>query len=208
MRPSEPENARVPHHGGVRRVPARSFAAVVLGAAIISTGVAVAAPASAASPGSLLSRIKACESGGSYTVVNPSSSASGAYQFLNSTWQGLPAAAGYASAASAPPAVQDLAARQLFAQAGSSPWAASAACWSRGGAPTGSIPGPRSLAADQEVNTSAPVRRPPQTQLSTSGSAESSGQTSGVEATGDQSQQTGGQSQSNSHVDQQQSGEH
>lgn len=208
MRPSKSEKTCVPHHNGMRRVVARPFAAVAIGAAIISSGVVVAAPASAASPVSLLSRIKACESGGSYTVVNPSSGASGAYQFLNSTWQGLPAAAGYASAASAPPAVQDLAARQLFAQAGSSPWAASAACWSRGGAPAGSIPGFRAPAADQAVKTSGPVEPSAHTQPSTSSSGELSGQTSGATATGDQSQQTGGQTQSNSQLDEQQSGDH
>jgi hypothetical protein len=33
--------------------------------------------------------IKQCESGGDYTAVNASSGASGAYQFLDSTWQSL-----------------------------------------------------------------------------------------------------------------------
>ena len=35
------------------------------------------------------SYIKQCESGGSYTVVNPSSGAGGAWQFLPSTWQSV-----------------------------------------------------------------------------------------------------------------------
>lgn len=122
-----------------RRVSLRPLGVAVVGAAVIGGGVAAASPASAAPSSSILSQIKACESGGSYTVVNPSSGASGAYQFLTSTWRGLPASAGYSTAASAPPSVQDRAARQLFAQAGTSPWTASSGCWSNGG--------PRAVAA-------------------------------------------------------------
>jgi transglycosylase-like protein len=98
----------------------------VAGAVIVVSG---ALPASAAST-SILEKIKQCESGGNYRAVNPSSRASGAYQFLDSTWRALPASRGYVKASHAPPAVQDRAARQLFAQAGTRPWTASASCWS------------------------------------------------------------------------------
>ncbi|WP_426572308.1 transglycosylase family protein [Aquihabitans sp. McL0605] len=52
------------------------------------------------------------ESGGSLTAKNPSSSASGKWQFLDSTWAGY---GGYSSASQAPESVQDAKARQLWA---------------------------------------------------------------------------------------------
>lgn len=109
--------------------------AVAVSAVLAGSGVLVAGPASATQR-DLLGRIKACESGGSYTAVNPSSGASGAYQFLDSTWRTVPASAGYATAAAAPPVVQDRAAAQLFAREGSAPWLASAACWQAAGTPS------------------------------------------------------------------------
>jgi hypothetical protein len=76
-----------------------------------------------------LSRIKSCESSGSYSAVNASSGASGAYQFIDSTWRTVPASAGYRRAVDAPAWVQDAAARQLLAREGTRPWASSASCW-------------------------------------------------------------------------------
>lgn len=57
-------------------------------------------------------RIVECESGGSYTAENPSSSASGRYQITDGSWNGF---GGYRHAADAPPQVQDERARQMWA---------------------------------------------------------------------------------------------
>jgi Transglycosylase-like domain len=59
-----------------------------------------------------LATIRTMESGGNYTAKNPSSSASGAYQFLDTTWGGY---GGYPRAWMAPPAVQDQKAAELVA---------------------------------------------------------------------------------------------
>jgi resuscitation-promoting factor RpfA len=60
---------------------------------------------------SVLAQIRQNESGGSYTAQNPTSSASGAYQFIDGTWGSLTARSGigtqYVTAKSAPPQVQD-----------------------------------------------------------------------------------------------------
>jgi hypothetical protein len=59
----------------------------------------------------VLGQIRTNESGGNYTAQNPTSTASGAYQFVNGTWQGLTQQSGigtqYPTAKSAPPNVQD-----------------------------------------------------------------------------------------------------
>jgi resuscitation-promoting factor RpfA len=60
---------------------------------------------------SVLAQIKQNESQGNYTAQNPNSTASGAYQFVNGTWQSLTKQSGigtqYTTAGSAPPGVQD-----------------------------------------------------------------------------------------------------
>ena len=62
------------------------------------------------------------ESGGDITAQNPSSTASGKWQFLDSTWAGY---GGYAKARYAPESVQDDRARQLWAGgSGCSHWSA------------------------------------------------------------------------------------
>lgn len=123
--------------------PMRKRAVTTLGAiALIGTtgaGMASSANAATASDASTtLAKIKQCESGGNYTAVNSSSGASGAYQFLDSTWRSMSAAAGYSTAASAPASVQDAAALELYTKMGTSPWAASSSCWSSASASTGS----------------------------------------------------------------------
>ncbi len=81
-----------------------------------------AAPKKSRGCGRSLDQIKQDESGGSYTEVNPSSGAGGAYQFLPSTWrsnggQGLPE--------NASPAEQDRIAQKVYAEQGTAPWRAS-----------------------------------------------------------------------------------
>jgi hypothetical protein len=65
-----------------------------------------------------------CESGGSYTARNPSSTAGGKYQILDSSWVAY-GGASYADshpAAVAPPAEQDRVAAAIWADVGSSAW--------------------------------------------------------------------------------------
>jgi hypothetical protein len=61
----------------------------------------------------ILGTIRKLESGGNYTAKNPSSTASGAYQFLDSSWAGY---GGYRRAADAPAHVQDAKAREYAQQ--------------------------------------------------------------------------------------------
>ena len=83
-------------------------------------------------------RVRSCESGANgsatkgrahdfnYKAENPSSTASGAWQFIDGTWGGF---MGYSHAASAPRSVQDLKARQYIDANGLTPWTASRPCW-------------------------------------------------------------------------------
>jgi hypothetical protein len=83
---------------------------------------------------SLADFVKSYESGtpgvpgtGNYTAKNPGSTASGAYQYLDSSWRQFAGAAGvdvglYPTAASAPPAVQDAVFQQTAQQVGLGPW--------------------------------------------------------------------------------------
>lgn len=92
-----------------------------------------------------LAQIAQNESGGNYTATNPKSTASGAYQIINSTWQMAAANVGidtslYPTAKSAPPAYQDAAALWLLQTYGPNAtisWAASAP---PGGYPTDVLP--------------------------------------------------------------------
>jgi transglycosylase-like protein len=80
----------------------------------------------------LSARIRGCESGsgpnsaGDYKAENPSTSASGAYQIVDSTWAGR---YGVEHASDATPEQQDAAAYDLYQRRGTADWAASASCW-------------------------------------------------------------------------------
>jgi hypothetical protein len=77
-------------------------------------------------------RIRGCESHGrpdappDYGAENPDTSASGAYQILDSTWAGR---FGVTHASDATPAQQEQVAAEEFRRGGTTAWAASAPCW-------------------------------------------------------------------------------
>lgn len=153
--------------------PRTVAAAAGIAVAGATMSVAAAAPAKAATElPTVLQKIRYCESGNDYTAQNSSSSASGAYQFLTSTWQSLSASAGYATAASAPASVQDAAALELYNEAGTSPWAASQSCW-------GSLTSvPSSTTTSSSSSTSSSSTSSSSTASSTSSTSSSSGSTS------------------------------
>lgn len=72
--------------------------------------------------------IIACESGGDARAQNPSSTASGLYQFINSTWKAYGGSTARAKDASV--SEQRRVAERAFAAEGYGPWAASRSCWS------------------------------------------------------------------------------
>lgn len=74
----------------------------------------------------VLQRIRDCESGNDYTAENPRSTASGAFQILDGTWNRF---GGYRHAGHAPRRVQDAKALALYADRGTRPWNASRWCW-------------------------------------------------------------------------------
>jgi hypothetical protein len=70
--------------------------------------------------------LRECESGGDYTITNPSGKYRGAYQFDRSTWNSVaerhaPGLVG-ADPAAAAPADQDAMARALYSERGARPW--------------------------------------------------------------------------------------
>jgi hypothetical protein len=91
---------------------------------------------------SVLDQIMRHESGGDYTAHNPKSTASGAYQFVNGTWKTAAKNTGigteYATAAEAPPEVQDKNALWLLRHYGPN----STSSWGGSEGPKGGYPDP------------------------------------------------------------------
>lgn len=82
---------------------------------------------------SVMLRIRSCESGDghgsyNYTAQNKYSSASGAWQIVDGTWNRFK---GYRKARHAPRWVQDAKALLLYKDRGTQPWDASRDCWAR-----------------------------------------------------------------------------
>jgi predicted outer membrane protein len=77
---------------------------------------------------SIQARIRWCESHDNYKAQNNHSSASGAYQFLDSSWHSVTGLSG--SAKDYSKATQDAAFVKLYRSAGTRPWNASRSCWS------------------------------------------------------------------------------
>lgn len=119
---------RVPptHLRTTGRLAATSAAAVVI-------PLALTGQAQAAVPDINWDPIIACESGGDPTAANANSTASGLYQFLDSTWQSLGGSTARAKDASV--AEQTAIANKAYAQSGLTPWAASKSCWAGKSAP-------------------------------------------------------------------------
>lgn len=69
-------------------------------------------------------RVLMCESGGDPRAENPTSTASGRWQVLDSTWMGTTAgrSSGYTHASYAPVSVQDAVAREVYAKGGAGQW--------------------------------------------------------------------------------------
>lgn len=141
---------RKPTHTG------RSLALLATTGALAFGGVALTSgTASAATP---LDAIAECESGGSYTAQNPNSTASGKYQFLDSTWRAMGGSTARAKDAS--PAEQERLALKLYEQQGTTPWNASKSCW--GGKVTVAQPKSKSKAQPKtEPKAKAPAKPKP-----------------------------------------------
>jgi hypothetical protein len=81
----------------------------------------------------ILKKIGGCESGhGPYSHIdykaqNPSTTASGGFQFLDTTWANF---RGYSRAKYAPPRIQKIKAIRTYHAEGTKPWYASRHCWS------------------------------------------------------------------------------
>jgi nucleoid-associated protein YgaU len=103
------------------------------GAAAVVLPLAFTGQAHAAVPDVNWDPIIACESGGDPAAANTGSTASGLYQFLDSTWKSLGGSTARAKDASV--AEQTAIANKAYAQSGLAPWAASQSCWAGKSAP-------------------------------------------------------------------------
>lgn len=96
-----------------------------------------------------------CESGGNPRAKNPSSTASGLFQFINGTWRAYGGGEFAPTAKQATVEQQHIVANRAFAAEGYRPWNASKSCW--GGKVGSSAPSPR-----ESPRTAAPEREEPQ----------------------------------------------
>jgi hypothetical protein len=96
-----------------------------------------------------------CESRGNPTAQNRSSTASGLFQFLDSTWRGL---GGTGRAKDASVAEQYRIANRQYALSGFTAWNASRSCWSRGGGGPRVAPVPAPRAAPRPAPVTSPGR--------------------------------------------------
>lgn len=115
------------HHLAVKRAERLAAQAATESISSYSTAAAPTVTHYAVGPFAIPTYIVMCESGGNYLAENGGdrggfSTASGAYQILDSSWAGY---GGYSHAADAPPNVQDAKAASMWAGgAGASHWAA------------------------------------------------------------------------------------
>ncbi|WP_226351328.1 MULTISPECIES: transglycosylase family protein [unclassified Pseudonocardia] len=98
--------------------------------ALVAAPSLVVTPAATAKPFAARAII-ACESGGDPRAQNKYSSASGLYQFIDSTWRAYRGDSTASRAAYASVREQHAAAYRLFADQGYKPWSASKSCWSQ-----------------------------------------------------------------------------
>jgi hypothetical protein len=115
-------------HSKLAKIRSIARVAGLGGAAAIVAVATQITPAFAAEPAAInWNPIIQCESGGNPHAQNSGSTASGLFQFLDSTWRGLGGSTAHAKDASV--AEQYAIANKAYAQSGTSPWAASRHCW-------------------------------------------------------------------------------
>lgn len=129
-----PLQARPARNGGRHRKPSSPGPAT----AIITTGTFAIVPfvlsagtaqAAELAPSAGLDAIAKCESGGNPAAQNRSSTASGLYQFLDSSWKAYGGSKYGPRAKDATPAQQTEIAHAAVARSGLTPWKASQRCW-------------------------------------------------------------------------------
>jgi nucleoid-associated protein YgaU len=114
------------HRAQTHRLRAAATASATLG---VAAGVVLASTNTAAADPNW-TPIIACESGGNATAQNPASTASGLFQFLDSSWIAYGGGRYASRAKDATPAQQYEIANRAYAQSGLAPWSASQRCWS------------------------------------------------------------------------------
>jgi nucleoid-associated protein YgaU len=159
-----PQLNRPARNGGRHRKPSSPGPAT----AIITTGTFAIVPfvlsagtaqAAELAPAAGLDQIAKCESGGNPQAQNSGSTASGLYQFLDSSWKAYGGAKYGPRAKDATPAQQTEIAHAAVARSGLTPWKASQHCWG-GRVSTASINASRPTAAPKPVIRPAVANAP------------------------------------------------